>query len=46
MSRGARLAVEKPKNNKTNDIKIKALNGYDAIREKPDEHNTLTKGSG
>ena len=26
-------------NNKT--IKVKSLNGYDAIREKLDEHNTL-----
>ena len=32
----------KPKNNKTNDVKIKYLKGYDAIREKLDEHNTLT----
>ena len=25
--------IEKPKNNKTNTIKIKSLNGYDSIRE-------------
>ena len=34
--------VEKPKNNKNNIVKIKFLNGYDAIREKLDETNTLT----
>ena len=34
--------VEKPKHNKSNGIKTKSLNGYDAIREKLDEHNTLT----
>ena len=33
---------EKPKNNKTNNIKIIFLNGYDVIRNKLDEHNTLT----
>ena len=27
-------------NNKT--MKVKSLNGYDSIREKLDEHNTLT----
>ena len=32
-----------PKNNKT--IKIKSLNGYDAIREKIDEGNTMTVAS-
>ena len=32
---------EKPKNNKTKTIKVKSLNGYDAIREKIDEGNTL-----
>ena len=35
--------VGKPKNNKTNNIKIKSLSGYDAIRENLDkENNTLT----
>ena len=33
--------VEEPKHNKTNDIKTQSRNGYDAVREKPDEHNTL-----
>ena len=28
--------------NKKNDVKVKSLNGYDAIREKIDESNTLT----
>ena len=32
----------KKQNNKTNNVKVKTLNGYDAIREKLDEHNTLT----
>ena len=32
---------EKPKNSKTNNIKIKCLSGYDAIREENDENNTL-----
>ena len=34
--------VNKPKHNKTKDIKIQSLNGYGAIRERLDEHNTLT----
>ena len=34
--------VEQPKTNEINSTKIKYLNGYDAIREKLDEHNTLT----
>ena len=29
-------------NNKTDKIKIKSLNGYDAIREKLEDSNTLT----
>ena len=32
----------KPKNNKTNTIKIKSLNGYDAIRGKINENGTMT----
>ena len=31
----------KKQNNKTNNVKVKTLNGYDAIREKLDEHNTF-----
>ena len=34
--------VEQPKSNKPDKLKLKSANGYDAIREKPDEHNTLT----
>ena len=34
--------VEKPKHIKTNGGIIKSLNGYDAIKEKLDGHNTLT----
>ena len=34
--------VEKPKSNKTNNIRIKSLNGYDAMREKLDGNNILT----
>ena len=35
--------VETPnQNNKTNNIKMKSLNVYDAIRERLDENNTLT----
>ena len=34
--------VEKPKNNKTNNVIKKTLNGYYAIREKLDENNALT----
>ena len=30
------------KNNKTNNVKMKSLNGYDAIREELDKNNTLT----
>ena len=33
--------IEKLKNNKTNTIKVKSLNGYDSIRE-IDEHNTMS----
>ena len=29
-------------NNKTNNVKIKCFNGYEAIGEKFDENNTLT----
>ena len=32
----------KKQNSKTNNVKVKSLNGYDAIREKLDEDNTLT----
>jgi hypothetical protein len=32
----------KKQNNKNNNVKVKSLNGYDSIREKIDEHNTLT----
>ena len=32
----------KKQNNKNNDVKVKSLNGYDAIRDKLDENNTLT----
>ena len=35
-------SVENLKNIKTNNIKMVSLNGYDAIRERLDEHNTLT----
>ena len=34
--------VEKPKHNKTNNVEIKPLNGYDNIRKRFDENNTLT----
>ena len=37
--------VEKPKNNKPDKVKLKSLNGYGAVREKLDEHNTLTTES-
>ena len=33
--------VEKHKNN-PDKVKLKSLNAYDAIKEKLDEHNTLT----
>ena len=38
------LLIPPPKkqNSKTNNVKVKSLNGYDAIREKLDESNTLT----
>ena len=32
----------KKQNNKNKDVKVKSLNGYDAIRDKLDESNTLT----
>ena len=32
----------KKQNNKNKDVKVKSLNGYDAIRDKLDENNTLT----
>ena len=32
----------KKQNNKNNNVKVKTLNGYDAIRDKLDEHNTFT----
>ncbi len=32
----------KKQNSKTNNVKVKSLNGYDAIRETLDESNTLT----
>ena len=32
----------KKQNTKNNNVKVKSLNGYDAIREKLDESNTLT----
>ena len=32
----------KKQNTKNNDVKVKTLNGYDSIREKIDESNTLT----
>jgi hypothetical protein len=32
----------KKQNNKNKDVKVKSLNGYDAIREKIDEDSTLT----
>ena len=32
----------KKQNSKTNNVKVKSLNGYDAIREKLDEGNTMT----
>ena len=34
--------VENYKHTKTNNINIKSLSGYDAIREQLDEHSTLT----
>ena len=32
----------KKQNNKNKDVKVKSLNGYDAIRDKLDEGNTMT----
>ena len=32
----------KKQNNKNKDVKVKSLNGYDSIREKLDEGNTMT----
>ena len=32
----------KPKSNKPDKVNLKSLKGYDAIREKLDENNTLT----
>jgi hypothetical protein len=32
----------KKQNSKNKDVKVKSLNGYDAIRDKLDENNTLT----
>ena len=34
--------AEKHEHNKTNNVKIKSLNGREAIRETLDENNTLT----
>jgi hypothetical protein len=36
------LIPPKKQNNNNKTIKIKSLNGYDAIREKLDEGNTMT----
>ena len=36
------ITPPKKQNNKNNDVKVKSLNGYDAIRDKLDEYNTLT----
>ena len=36
------IEPKKQTNNKTDKIKVKSLNGYDAIREKLEESNTLT----
>ena len=36
------IEPKKQTNNKTDKIKIKSLNGYDAIREKLEDSNTLT----
>ena len=36
------IEPKKQTNNKTDKIKVKSLNGYDAIREKLDDSNTLT----
>ena len=36
------IEPKKQTNNKTNKIKVKSLNGYDAIREKLEDSNRLT----
>ena len=36
------LIPSKKQNNNNKTIKVKSLNGYDAIREKIDEGNTMT----
>ena len=36
------LIPPKKQNNNNKTIKVKSLNGYDAIREKIDESNTMT----
>ena len=36
------IEPKKQTNNKTDKIKVKSLNGYDAIREKLEDSNTLT----
>ena len=36
------IEPKKQTNNKTDKVKIKSLNGYDAIREKLEDSNTLT----
>ena len=36
------IEPKKQTNNKTDEIKVKSLNGYDAIREKLEDSNTLT----
>ena len=36
------IMLPKKQNNKNKDVKVKPLNGYDAIRDKLDENNTLT----
>ena len=35
------ITPPKKQNTHNNTIKVKSLNGYDSIREKLDEHNTL-----
>ena len=39
---GELIEPKKQTNNKTDKIKVKSLNGYDAIREKLEDSNTLT----
>ena len=36
------IEPKKQTNNKTDKIKVKSFNGYDAIREKLEDSNTLT----